>query len=139
MATISLSSRFRLTLLQISDLLGRKETNIHDVLSLCTYISPEKSEQINNAEDLFDVLQDLNLLNERKVDELIDLLDKFKLPQASELLKNYKKSNLNGMKFSEFFSVAILIFFCDANKLSPDVSVTIQCHIFFGNITSLQH
>lgn len=103
MATISLSSRFRLTLLQISDILGRKETNIHDVLSLCTYISPEKSEQINNAEDLFDVLQDLNLLNERKVDELIDLLDKLKLPQVSELLKNYKKSNLNGMKFSEFF------------------------------------
>lgn len=100
MATISLSARFRLTLLQISGILREKETNIHEVLSLCTYISPEKIEQITNAEDLFDVMQGLNLLNERKVDVLVGLLDKLQLSQASELLQKYQKSKLNGTKVS---------------------------------------
>ncbi|XP_071853246.1 uncharacterized protein [Apostichopus japonicus] len=94
MTSSSSTSPFRLTLLKVSDVLTEK--NVQDLAFLCGHISPARRELITNARELFDALQGHDLLNERKVNVLIDWLDELRLLEASYLLKNYRKTHLTG-------------------------------------------
>ncbi|XP_071853735.1 uncharacterized protein [Apostichopus japonicus] len=94
MTSSSSKSPFRLTLLKVSEVLT--EENVQDLAFLCEDISPARRELITNARELFAALQGHDLLNERKVNVLIDWLDELRLLEASNLLKKYRKTHLTG-------------------------------------------
>ncbi|PIK57151.1 hypothetical protein BSL78_05971 [Apostichopus japonicus] len=94
MTSSSSTSPFRLTLLKVSEVLTEK--NVQDLAFLCEDISPARRELITTARELFAALQGHDLLNERKVNVLIDWLDELRLLKASNLLKNYRKTHLTG-------------------------------------------
>ncbi|XP_071853715.1 uncharacterized protein [Apostichopus japonicus] len=94
MTSASSTSPFRLTLLNVSEVLTKK--NVQNLAFLCEDISRARRELITNAMELFADLQGHGLLNEQKVNVLIDWLDKLRLVEASNLLKNYRKTHLTG-------------------------------------------
>ncbi|PIK61121.1 hypothetical protein BSL78_01946 [Apostichopus japonicus] len=128
MTSSSTTSPFRLTLLKVSDVLT--EQNVQDLAFLCEDISPARRELITNARELFAALQGHDLLNERKVNVLIDWLDELRLLEASNLLKNYRKTHLTGhVKAQEncFIHEDLpLKYFCVScdSKICPDCAFT---------------
>ncbi|XP_071852129.1 uncharacterized protein [Apostichopus japonicus] len=88
MTSSSNTSQFRLALLRVSEVLTKE--NVQDLAFLCEDISPARRELITNARELFAALQGHDLLNERKVNVLIDWLDELRLLEASTLLKEYR-------------------------------------------------
>ncbi|XP_071853705.1 uncharacterized protein [Apostichopus japonicus] len=128
MTSSSSKSPFRLTLLKVSEVLT--EENVQDLAFLCEDISPARRELITNARELFAALQGHDLLNERKVNVLIDWLDELRLLEASNLLKNYRKTHLTGhVKAQENCFVhedLPLKYFCVScdSKICPDCAFT---------------
>ncbi|XP_071853697.1 uncharacterized protein [Apostichopus japonicus] len=124
MTSSSSTSSFRLTLLKVSDVLT--ERNVQDLAFLCEDISPARRELITNARELFATLQGHSLLKEQNVNVLIDWLDELRLLEASNLLKNYRKTHLTGhLKAQEtcFIHEELpLKYFCVScdSKICPD-------------------
>ncbi|XP_071853124.1 uncharacterized protein [Apostichopus japonicus] len=91
MTSISLKSRFRLTLLNVSKHLtdddARKLLALTPDLTLYTK---------TNARNVFDALQDRKLLSEYHVELLISWLDKLQLSEAFKCLKSYQCEHLTG-------------------------------------------
>ncbi|XP_071853708.1 uncharacterized protein [Apostichopus japonicus] len=128
MTSSSSTSPFRLTLLKVSDVLTEK--NVQDLAFLCEDISPARRELITNARELFAALQGHDLLNERKVNVLIDWLDELRLLEASNMLKNYRKTHLRGHVkaqvncfIHEELPLKYLCVSCDS-KICPDCAFT---------------
>ncbi|XP_071853725.1 uncharacterized protein [Apostichopus japonicus] len=93
-------------------------------------ISPARRELITNARELFAALQGHDLLNERKVNVLIDWLDELRLLEASNLLKNYRKTHLTGYVkaqetcfIHEELPLKYFCVLCDS-KICPDCAFT---------------
>ncbi|XP_071853702.1 uncharacterized protein [Apostichopus japonicus] len=128
MTSSSSTSPFRLTLLKVSDVLTEK--NVQDLAFLCEDISPARRELITNARELFAALQGHELLNEQKVNVLIDWLDELRLLEASNLLKNYRKTHLTGHVKAQdncFIHEDLpLKYFCVScdSKICPDCAFT---------------
>ncbi|XP_071853701.1 uncharacterized protein [Apostichopus japonicus] len=128
MTSSSSTSPFRLTLLKVSDVLTEK--NVQDLAFLCEDISPARRELITNARELFAALQGHDLLNEQKVNVLIDWLDELRLLEASYLLKNYRETHLTGhVKAQETCFIhedLPLKYFCVScdSKICPDCAFT---------------
>ncbi|XP_071850468.1 uncharacterized protein [Apostichopus japonicus] len=131
MTSSSSTSPFRLTLLKVSEVLTEK--NVQDLAFLCKDISPARRELITNARELFTALQGHDLLNERKVNVLIDWLDELRLLEASNLLKNYRKTHLSGhvkaQKNCFIHEDLLLKYFC----VSCDSKICPECVLFAHN------
>ncbi|XP_071852614.1 uncharacterized protein [Apostichopus japonicus] len=79
-------SQYTDTLQKVSNVLTEK--NVKDLGFLCD--GPSLVKGVTNANELFEVMQDQDLLSERKVNVLIDWLDELELSKASKFLKDYK-------------------------------------------------
>lgn len=104
MTSISLKSRFRLTLLNVS-----KHLTDDDVQKLLALTPDLTLNTKTNARNLFDALQDRKLLSEYQVELLIGWLDELQLSEASKCLKGYQCKHLQGMIFCFLFSVLPMI------------------------------
>lgn len=85
-------SQYTDTLQKVSNVLTEK--NVKDLGFLCD--DPSLVKGVTNANKLFEVMQDQELLSERNVNVLIDWLDELEISNASKFLKDYNKLHVTG-------------------------------------------
>lgn len=86
------TSDYQSTLNKISAILT--EDNVRELSFLCDGAFPGTAENIRNASELLDVLQNQDFISEQDVNQLVDWLDELKIFNASKLLKNYRRLRL---------------------------------------------
>ncbi|XP_071853232.1 uncharacterized protein [Apostichopus japonicus] len=141
MTSQSNTSQLKLALDKVAEVLTQE--NVQDLTFVCEDISPEERDTITNTGELFDALEYHNLLKDHKINAVIFWLDQLGLSQASEFLKEYRKThvkeNENAQTRCFIHEDQVFKCFCLScnTKVCPDCAVSAHIQLLNCDVINL--